>query len=132
MYCMTEVWLAKPKWPWISRVLGVIPFSRCSFWMKSRMLFCRGVSMGPRWREKLRSASSNEHPAAERLRRRIGTIAGRQRIARKARRDETGDLRKNLAAKAYASAILQFEFPLFQLRDPASEIGEEPIEIRKA
>src|SRR2546430_12514338 len=45
MYCITEVWLAKRKWLWISRVLGVSPLSRCSRWMKSRTLFCRGVSM---------------------------------------------------------------------------------------
>jgi hypothetical protein len=30
MYCITDVWLANLKWFWISRVLGVMPFSRCS------------------------------------------------------------------------------------------------------
>src|SRR5579884_796497 len=44
-YCITEVWLANPKWLWISRVLGVTPFSRCSRWMKSRTRLCRSVSM---------------------------------------------------------------------------------------
>src|SRR5579884_155963 len=44
-YCITEVWLANPKWLWISRVLGVTPFSLCSRWMKSRTRLCRSVSM---------------------------------------------------------------------------------------
>ena len=58
---MTDVWLANPKCFWISRVLGVIPFSRCSVWMKLRMSCCRSVSMELVWPNEERVASSNEH-----------------------------------------------------------------------